>query len=438
MATTENLPSATSERPIGFGRLKRKEDARRLRLRRPKPMGRSVVALGRFSVAAMLMPPVRGGLVWAARWTALTCSCAPCSGRSPRSPCGSRWTGRGLVEQRARRHQHPGCRSRTGGHAFVEALWIGSSRPSPRATRPCGSRGLGHHRERRARLHRLAVDEHDAGAAVRRVAAPVGPVRPSVSRMKCTSSRRGSTSWETCSPLMVIETFMLRPPAAARGGRAAQRALGEHAGEVALVVDRPAAVRAGEQSSDAIAPACANSSSRRRLAAQQLLGAGQVDRRQPDRAERDAGVGDRAAVEPHRRRRGGDRPVAGAALDLLVRAAAPGRTLEPHLGEDLAVPHRRHVRADVEVLHRARRARRRRRGSRRSPWRRCRRPRGPRPASAWHSEPPIVPRLRTTGSAITCSASRNSGKRSASSSDFSRSTCRVSAPIRISPSSSRM
>ena len=28
-------------------------------------------------------------------------------------------------------------------------------------------------------------------------------------------------------------------------------------------------------------------------------------------------------------------------------------------------------------------------------------------ASAWQSEPPIVPRLRTTGSAITVSASRN-------------------------------
>ncbi len=30
-------------------------------------------------------------------------------------------------------------------------------------------------------------------------------------------------------------------------------------------------------------------------------------------------------------------------------------------------------------------------------------------ASAWQSEPPIVPRLRTTGSAITSSASRKSG-----------------------------
>ncbi len=31
MATTENLPSPTVERPIGFGRLKRKEDARFIR-----------------------------------------------------------------------------------------------------------------------------------------------------------------------------------------------------------------------------------------------------------------------------------------------------------------------------------------------------------------------------------------------------------------------
>jgi len=31
MATTENLPSPTAERPIGFGRLKRKEDARFIR-----------------------------------------------------------------------------------------------------------------------------------------------------------------------------------------------------------------------------------------------------------------------------------------------------------------------------------------------------------------------------------------------------------------------
>ena len=31
MATVENLPSPETERPIGFGRLKRKEDARFIR-----------------------------------------------------------------------------------------------------------------------------------------------------------------------------------------------------------------------------------------------------------------------------------------------------------------------------------------------------------------------------------------------------------------------
>ena len=59
-------------------------------------------------------------------------------------------------------------------------------------------------------------------------------------------------------------------------------------------------------------------------------------------------------------------------------------------------------------------------------------------ASAWQSEPPIVPRLRTTGSAITCSASRKTGNCSASSSDLSRSTWRVSAPMATSSPSSRM
>src|SRR6516165_3815938 len=59
-------------------------------------------------------------------------------------------------------------------------------------------------------------------------------------------------------------------------------------------------------------------------------------------------------------------------------------------------------------------------------------------ASPWHNEPPIVPRLRTTGSAITSSASRKIGKCSASTSESSNSTCRVSAPIATWPDSSRM
>ena len=52
------------------------------------------------------------------------------------------------------------------------------------------------------------------------------PVRPGVSRMKCTSSWRGSMSRETVSPLIDTETSMLRPPGRARArSRAAGRVL---------------------------------------------------------------------------------------------------------------------------------------------------------------------------------------------------------------------
>src|SRR3954447_3184061 len=59
-------------------------------------------------------------------------------------------------------------------------------------------------------------------------------------------------------------------------------------------------------------------------------------------------------------------------------------------------------------------------------------------ASAWQSEPPIVPRLRTTGSAMTSSASANSGKWRLRSSDSCSSTWRVSPPMSSSPASPRM
>jgi hypothetical protein len=50
--------------------------------------------------------------------------------------------------------------------------------------------------------------------------------------------------------------------------------------------------------------------------------------------------------------------------------------------------------------------------------------------SAWHSDPPMVPRLRTTGSAITRSASAKIGKIRARSADSASSRCLVIAPIR--------
>ena len=55
--------------------------------------------------------------------------------------------------------------------------------------------------------------------------------------------------------------------------------------------------------------------------------------------------------DPDGGRRRGDRPVAGAALDLLVRAAGAGAQPQTDLGEHLAGADRGHVRADVEVLH---------------------------------------------------------------------------------------
>jgi DNA-binding transcriptional LysR family regulator len=54
----------------------------------------------------------------------------------------------------------------------------------------------------------------------------------------------------------------------------------------------------------------------------------------------------------------------------------------------------------------------------------------PSDGSAWQSEPPSVPRLRTTGSAITRSASAKIGNAAASVADSSSSRCRVSEPIR--------
>ncbi len=180
------------------------------------------------------------------------------------------------------------------------------------------------------------------------------PVRPSVSRMKWTSSWRGSISRETCSPLIAIETFTIPPPVhalpGARGG-AAQGALREDAGEVPLVVDRPSTVRGRGAVRRGDLARLREQLLRRSLAAQQLLGSREMDRREPDRAQRDARVGDLPVLDPDGRGSRRDRPVAGAALDLLVRAAATRPQRKPDLDEQLAVADRGLVRPDVEVLH---------------------------------------------------------------------------------------
>src|SRR6266849_2220080 len=105
--------------------------------------------------------------------------------------------------------------------------------------------------------------------------------------------------------------------------RAAQRALGEHARKMALVVDRSATVGARRAILRSDLARLREQLVGRGLAAEQLLGPGEVNRRHPDRAEPDADVRDPATVDPDGRRRRGDGPVPGATLHLLVRATRP-------------------------------------------------------------------------------------------------------------------
>src|ERR1700694_2143138 len=64
------------------------------------------------------------------------------------------------------------------------------------------------------------------------------PVRPRWSRRKCTSSSRGSTSRDTCSPLTVIVTCTSGLLTKCAGRSAAERAPGELARELPLVCRR--------------------------------------------------------------------------------------------------------------------------------------------------------------------------------------------------------
>ena len=152
-----------------------------------------------------------------------------------------------LVEQRAHGHLHPRrAEAALERVHLVEALLDGVElavdlERLDRADLVPG----GHRREDRARLHGLAVEQHDAGAAVGGVAAPVraGQVE-----------RLADEVHEQLARLDVVRDLLavdghrhvhVRGLLVRRAvGRPAQRADGEHAGEMALVVDRPAAVGA--------------------------------------------------------------------------------------------------------------------------------------------------------------------------------------------------
>src|SRR6266849_10132791 len=71
------------------------------------------------------------------------------------------------------------------------------------------------------------------------------PVSRSVSRMRCTRRRRGSTSASCFSPLIVTLTSIVSAPLLRALDRPPQRAAGQHSHEVLLVLDGAAQVLAG-------------------------------------------------------------------------------------------------------------------------------------------------------------------------------------------------
>src|SRR3954453_1391790 len=154
-----------------------------LRLRRPNPMGRSCSAVGGFSTVAtscLLVCPVlvfgspldRGDDVLVARTAADRA-------RGPRADLlvGRLWV---LVEQRPRRHQHPGRTEAALERVLLMEALLDRVELPVLLERFDGADlvALAHRRKCRARLERLAVHEDDACAAVGGVAAPMRTGQP--------------------------------------------------------------------------------------------------------------------------------------------------------------------------------------------------------------------------------------------------------------------
>src|SRR3954471_8144949 len=168
------------------------------------------------------------------------------------------------------------------------------------------------------------------------------PVRPSVSRRKCTSSSRGSTSRATSVPLTVIVTCMSASLSGGGGVGGAvegprEGAPGELLGQVALVVHGAALVL----------DRCAGRARQVRGLREEVLAGplpdedgGRVGRQplEPEGRQPDRGVGDGAVLgHPERGARGADRPVPDPPLDLLVGVAAAGPDRKPDLGEQFVL-----------------------------------------------------------------------------------------------------
>src|ERR1700730_15736550 len=177
------------------------------------------------------------------------------------------------------------------------------------------------------------------------------PVRPRWSRSKCTSSSRGSISRDTCSPLTVIVTCTSGLLTKGAGRGPAQRAPGELARKRAFVGCRSPLVVGGRGGFAGQPAGFLEQLGSGGLAFQDILGGGGVEAVYAYRGQADTGVADGVAVNPEGGTGGGDGPIAGAPLDLLVGAAGAGADRQTDLDQHLALLHGGLVGPDVEVVH---------------------------------------------------------------------------------------
>ena len=150
--------------------------------------------------------------------------CSRCSGRGcRRAPRGSRraWAWRSRRAAPARSAGCPACSSRTGRRRArrTPAGAGGAGSPSAMPSTVAIARPSQIDRQREAGQHRVAVEQHRAGAALAELAAVLGAGEPRSSRSTSSSVLWAGTSTSCCSPFTasVSSVFTVAP----EGGRIA-------------------------------------------------------------------------------------------------------------------------------------------------------------------------------------------------------------------------
>ena len=198
---------------------------------------------------------------------------------------------------------------------------------------------VGLHREHRARLHRAAVHEHGAGAAVRGVAADVGAGQPQILAEQVDQQQArldvGLVLLAVDGELDHASSAHFLPSARSTARRSA-RAVSTRTRSLLYSAD-PRRSSLGWAASAASSRGLLDGRLVRPLALQRGLGLRGLDRRQADVGEADADLIARAAGREHDLRGDGRRrEVADLALELQVGAAAARRRRrDPDLGQDL-------------------------------------------------------------------------------------------------------